>query len=152
MKKTYILLPTIFLAGCTQLPPHSLQQEPQVSATERKEERVKPDNIDACISLVGITEAPEHNMLATGKNAATKVGGDNYNSENTFCKTYLETKEQAFLFFQKYPEYQNSKNEEELLMGEFKKLLQEPQSKDLNIYNALASAHERLQALPQQTK
>ncbi|SUG46117.1 Invasion lipoprotein invH [Salmonella enterica subsp. arizonae] len=38
-----------------------------------------------------------------------------------FCEKYRQTKEQAFTFFQEYPQYMRSKEDEEQLMTEFKK-------------------------------
>ncbi|EJU4147929.1 SPI-1 type III secretion system invasion lipoprotein InvH, partial [Salmonella enterica subsp. enterica serovar Schwarzengrund] len=50
-------------------------------------------------------------------------------------------------FFQEHPQYMRSKEDEEQLMTEFKKVLLEPGSKNLSIYQTLLTAHERLQAL-----
>ncbi|EEB4898036.1 hypothetical protein Z592_17820 [Salmonella enterica subsp. enterica serovar Senftenberg] len=68
-------------------------------------------------------------------------------SSSIFCEKYKQTKEQALTFFQEHPQYMRSKEDEEQLMTEFKKVLLEPGSKNLSIYQALLAAHERLQAL-----
>ncbi|EKR1635303.1 SPI-1 type III secretion system invasion lipoprotein InvH, partial [Salmonella enterica subsp. enterica serovar Muenchen] len=68
-------------------------------------------------------------------------------SSSIFCEKYKQTKEQALTFFQEHPQYMRSKEDEEQLMTEFKKVLLEPGSKNLSIYQTLLAAHERLQAL-----
>lgn len=147
MKKFYSCLPVFLLIGCAQVPLPSSGNKPVQQAGAQKEQQANTNSIDECLSLPYVPSDLAKNKSLSNQNADNSASKNSTISSSIFCEKYKQTKEQAFAFFQEHPQYMRSKEDEEQLMTEFKKVLLESGSKNLNIYQTLLAAHERLQAL-----
>ncbi|HCL5250983.1 TPA: invasion lipoprotein InvH [Salmonella enterica] len=147
MNKFYSCLPVFLLIGCAQVPPSTSGSKPVQQTGAQKEQQANANSIDECLSLPYVPSDLAKNKTLSNQGADNSASKNNTISSSVFCEKYKQTKEQAFTFFQEHPQYMRSKEDEEQLMTEFKKVLLESGSKNLNIYQTLLAAHERLQTL-----
>lgn len=147
MNKIYSCLPIFLLIGCAQVPLPISGSKPVQQTGAQKEQQASANSIDECLSLPYVPSDLAKNKTLSNQNADNSASKNNTISSSVFCEKYKQTKEQAFTFFQEHPQYMRSKEDEEQLMTEFKKVLLEPGNKNLSIYQTLLFAHERLQAL-----
>ncbi|EAA7383886.1 invasion lipoprotein InvH [Salmonella enterica subsp. houtenae] len=147
MNKFYSCLPIFLLVGCAQVSSPSSGSKPAQQPDAQKEQQANAKSIDECMSLPYVPSDLAKNKTLSNQNADNSASKNNTISSSVFCEKYKQTKEQAFTFFQEYPQYMRSKEDEEQLMAEFKKVLLESGSKNLSIYQTLLAAHKRLQAL-----
>nr|AAC45075.1 InvH [Salmonella enterica subsp. arizonae] len=147
MKKFYSCLPVFLLIGCAQVPPPSSGSKPVQQPEVQKEQQANADSIDKCMSLPYVPSDLTENKTLSNQKSENSTSKNNTISSSVFCEKYRQTKEQAFTFFQEHPQYMRSKEDEEQLMTEFKKVLLESGSNNLSIYQTLLTAHKRLQAL-----
>ncbi|HCM1916260.1 TPA: invasion lipoprotein InvH [Salmonella enterica subsp. salamae serovar 28:r:e,n,z15] len=147
MNKIYSCLPIFLLIGCAQVPPSTSGSKPVQQTGAQKEQQANANSIDECLSLPYVPSDLAKNKTLSNQDADNSASKNNTISSSVFCEKYKQTKEQAFTFFQEHPQYMRSKEDEEQLMTEFKKVLLESGSKNLNIYQTLLAAHERLQTL-----
>ncbi|EAA6041196.1 invasion lipoprotein InvH [Salmonella enterica] len=147
MNKIYSCLPIFLLIGCAQVPLPISGSKPVQQTGAQKEQQASANSIDECLSLPYVPSDLAKNKTLSNQNADNSASKNNTISSSVFCEKYKQTKEQAFTFFQEHPQYMRSKEDEEQLMTEFKKVLLEPGNKNLSIYQTLLVAHKRLQAL-----
>ncbi|EJF4143751.1 invasion lipoprotein InvH [Salmonella enterica] len=147
MNKFYSCLPIFLLIGCAQVPPSTSGSKAVQQTDAQKEQQANANSIDECLSLPYVPSDLAKNKTLSNQDADNSASKNNTISSSVFCEKYKQTKEQAFTFFQEHPQYMRSKEDEEQLMTEFKKVLLESGSKNLNIYQTLLAAHERLQTL-----
>lgn len=130
------------------MPLPSSVSKPVQQPGAQKEQLANANSIDECQSLPYVPSDLAKNKSLSNQNADNSASKNKRNQLKHFLsKNNKQTKEQALTFFQEHPQYMRSKEDEEQLMTEFKKVLLEPGSKNLSIYQTLLSAHERLQAL-----
>ncbi|ECG8591026.1 invasion lipoprotein InvH [Salmonella enterica subsp. salamae] len=147
MKRFISCLPVFLLIGCAQVTPPSSLITPTPNAGDKKEQQANIDNTDECTSLPYVLPELAKNKTLSNQDADNSASKNNTIGSSIFCEKYKKTKQQAFTFFQEHPEYMRSKEAEERLMAEFKKVLLEPGNKNLSMYQTLLASHERLQAL-----
>lgn len=76
--------------------------------------------------------------IVCGCTALQNNNSDSINSEQQATK-------QASDFFNEHPEYVNSKDQESRLFAEFQQVMEQPENKNLSMYQMLIIAHDQLQ-------